>query len=91
MSSDENVSCRPDYYNFSQYEPKDVIRSWGLNFNLGNVVKYIARAGRKGDKLEDLIKARHYLDFEIDALKIEYLNQSKSVRLYKSEQEMPNE
>lgn len=38
---------RPEHYCFSKFEPKDVIREWGLNFNLGSAVKYIARAGRK--------------------------------------------
>lgn len=42
---------RPDHYCFSKFEPKDVIREWGLNFNLGSAVKYIARAGRKDDIL----------------------------------------
>ncbi|ODA67644.1 hypothetical protein A7A08_01679 [Methyloligella halotolerans] len=36
-----------------------------FNFNLGNVLKYVWRAGLKGDHLEDLEKARQYLDFEI--------------------------
>ena len=58
----------PAHYAYSKYEPVKVIRSWGLNFNLGNVVKYVARAGRKGDKLEDLKKAKQYLDFEIEAI-----------------------
>ncbi len=58
----------PDYYNYSDYEPKDVIRSWQLNFNLGNVIKYIARAGRKGDALPDLKKAKQYIEFEIEAI-----------------------
>ena len=50
------------------YEPKDVIMDWGLNFNLGNVVKYIARAGRKDGATikEDLEKARQYLEYELD-------------------------
>ena len=39
-----------------------------LNFCLGNVVKYILRAGKKGDRLEDLRKARRYIDFEIERL-----------------------
>jgi hypothetical protein len=39
-----------------------------MNFNLGNVVKYVWRAGSKGDVLEDLRKARQYLDFEIERL-----------------------
>lgn len=44
----------PDHYCFSKYEPKDVIREWGLNFNLGSAVKYIARAGRKDDIVQDI-------------------------------------
>jgi hypothetical protein len=40
-----------------------------LNFCLGNVVKYVARAGRKSpNPLEDLMKARYYLNREIDRL-----------------------
>ena len=54
-----------------KFEPKDVIRDWGLNFNLGSALKYIARAGRKGNTVEDLEKAREYLAFEIEALKDE--------------------
>lgn len=47
------------------YEAIKVIEAWGLGFCLGNTVKYIARAGKKGDALEDLKKARWYLDHEI--------------------------
>ena len=54
-----------------KYEPKDVIRDWELNFNLGCAVKYISRAGRKENVIEDLEKAREYLGFEIEALKEE--------------------
>lgn len=54
-----------------KYEPKDVIRDWGLNFNLGSALKYIARAGRKGNTVEDLEKAREYLAFEIEAITAE--------------------
>lgn len=39
-----------------------------FNFNRGNVIKYVWRAGAKGDEIEDLRKARQYLDFEIDRL-----------------------
>lgn len=62
---------RPDHYCFSKYEPKDVIREWGFNFNLGSAVKYIARAGRKDDIVQDLKKAREFLNFEIEALEAE--------------------
>lgn len=47
------------------YEAIKVIEAWGLGFSLGNAVKYICRAGRKGAALEDLKKARWYLDREI--------------------------
>ena len=63
----DNIT-RPDHYCYGRkYEPKDVIRDWGLNFNLGSAVKYISRAGRKGDKAEDLMKAMKFLEFEIEA------------------------
>ena len=59
------------YVEGRKYEPKDVIRDWGLNFNLGNAVKYIARAGRKDDVVQDLKKAQEYIQFEIDAIEAE--------------------
>jgi hypothetical protein len=65
----EDSISRPSHYcKGREYEPKDVIRDWELNFNLGNVVKYVSRAGRKGDALEDLEKAKQYLEFEIEAM-----------------------
>ena len=39
-----------------------------FNFNLGNVIKYVWRSGSKGNAIEDLKKARKYLDFEIKRL-----------------------
>lgn len=48
------------------YEAIKVVEAWQLSFHLGNVVKYISRAGKKGDVLEDLKKARWYLDREIN-------------------------
>jgi hypothetical protein len=47
------------------YEAIKVVEAWGLGFHLGNVVKYLSRAGKKGDALEDLKKARWYLDRQI--------------------------
>ena len=50
-------------------KPIEVIQiTQELNFCLGNVVKYVLRAGKKGDRLEDLRKARRYIDFEIERL-----------------------
>jgi len=53
------------------HEAIKVITSWGLGFNLGNVVKYISRAGKKDPEkvIQDLEKARFYLDYEINLLK----------------------
>lgn len=56
------------HYNSGGVEAIDVIEAFGLGFNLGNVIKYVLRAGRKGDALEDLEKAAYYLDREIDKL-----------------------
>jgi hypothetical protein len=59
----------PDYYGGEDnpYETIKVIEAWGLGFHLGNVAKYISRAGKKSSApaVEDLRKARQYLDFEI--------------------------
>ena len=63
----EVVINHPEYYGSADdpYEVIKVIEAWELNFHLGNAVKYIARAGYKGDQLTDLKKARWYLDREI--------------------------
>jgi hypothetical protein len=50
------------------YEAIKVVEAWSLGFCLGNVVKYVSRAGKKGDPLEDLKKARWYLNREIENL-----------------------
>ena len=48
------------------YEAIKVIEAWGLGFCLGNVVKYISRAEKKGTTVEDLRKAAWYLQREIE-------------------------
>ena len=56
----------PRHYTESAVEPIAAIEAWNLGFCLGNCVKYIARAGKKTtDPLEDLKKARWYLNREI--------------------------
>ena len=62
------ISYPSHYVDGRKYEPKDVIRDWNLNFNLGSAVKYISRAGRKDDIIQDLKKAKQFIDFEIEAL-----------------------
>ena len=56
---------RPQHYTFGNIEVIEAIEAWELGFHLGNVVKYVARAAHKGRYLEDLQKARWYLDREI--------------------------
>lgn len=62
-----------------KYEPRKVIADWGLNFNLGNAIKYISRAGRKGDKIEDLKKAIQYIEFEIEELDPHYISSENRI------------
>ena len=60
----------PPYYggSKSQYEAIKIIEAWELNFSLGNVVKYISRAGKKSPEntVEDLRKALWYLERHIN-------------------------
>lgn len=60
----ENVNS-PNHYNVGDIEVIDFIDSWGLNFNLGNVIKYVSRSDYKGNKIEDLQKAIYYIEREI--------------------------
>ena len=60
----------PSHYTRGGIEAIDFIEAKGLGFCLGNVVKYVSRAGFKADaKIQDLEKARWYLNREIDRLK----------------------
>jgi len=64
-----------NYYKCGGIEAIDVIEALGLDFNLGNVIKYIFRLGEKpnASPLDDLNKAYYYLEREIRKFeKIEY-------------------
>ena len=65
----------PDHYAMvdKTYEPYKVIAAWEANFNIGNAIKYLARYKKKWNPIEDLQKAKQYIDFEI-----EYLNKMTS-------------
>lgn len=65
----EKINHLAHYGEDTTYEAIKVILAWELNFCLGNTVKYICRAGKKGDTLEDLEKALWYLQREINRLK----------------------
>lgn len=66
----EQMVNHPKHYGGKDntYEAIKVIEAWGLGFHLGNVVKYISRARHKGTLLEDLKKARWYLDRAIQTI-----------------------
>ena len=71
----------PPYYNRGKIQVWDFIRDQGLNYHLGNVVKYVCRAGHKGNQLEDLDKAIHYLMNERDSIRKQHTNyHSRSTR-----------
>jgi hypothetical protein len=59
----------PAHYKVGGIETIDFIEAKKLNYNIGNVVKYLTRADHKGNKLEDLRKAQWYLTREISTLK----------------------
>lgn len=62
VPKNEDVINHPSHYTRGKIEVIDFIEDQQLPYHLGNVIKYIERAGYKGDKLEDLKKARWYLD-----------------------------
>ena len=56
----------PSYYKRGSIDVWDFIRDQRLGFHLGNVIKYVCRAGYKNNDIEDLEKAIHYLANEIE-------------------------
>ena len=56
----------PEHYqNGKDYDLIDVIKHYNINFNLGNVIKYVCRAGKKENEIQDLQKAIDYLEREL--------------------------
>ena len=56
----------PKYYRRGSIQVWDFVRDQELNFHLGNVIKYVCRAGHKFDDIDDLEKAIHYLKNEVE-------------------------
>lgn len=54
----------PDHYNTKGVECIEVVEQF--NFNMGNALKYIWRADEKGKPIEDLEKAKWYIEREIE-------------------------
>ena len=65
-----NNQNTPQHYQ-GTIQPIDLINAQDLNFNLGNVVKYVCRAGKKKGEnvLSDLDKAKNYINYEIERIK----------------------
>ena len=65
-----NMNKTPSHYQ-GTIQPIDLINAQNLNFNLGNVVKYVCRAGKKQGEnvLSDLEKAKNYINYEIERIK----------------------
>ena len=75
-----NQSYGPQYYKRGTIEVWDFIRDQGLNFHLGNAIKYVCRAGHKTDsKIHDLEKAIHYLQNELTHEKELYFRASQGI------------
>lgn len=66
VQENRNTINHPAHYNTGKIEVIDAIEDWDLGFNLGNAVKYIARADHKGKPLEDLQKALWCVNREIE-------------------------
>ena len=70
----------PSYYKRGACDVWDFIREQGLNFHLGNVIKYVCRVGHKTDsKIQDLEKAIHYLQNELHHEKDLYFRASQGI------------
>lgn len=65
----EEMVNHPKHYVSGGLEVIDVIEAFHLGFNLGNVVKYVLRCGRKDDPVQELEKAKWYLERQIEQLK----------------------
>ena len=67
--TDESVII-PSYYNKANMSVIDIIDEYELNFNKGNIIKYILRSGKKSKdtEIQDLQKAMRYCQMEIERL-----------------------
>jgi len=68
----------PSHYQHTKIEPIKVINSINLGFNLGSAYKYLARAGYKGSKSQDIKKAIDFIGYEIETPTFTYNNQKVS-------------
>ena len=69
----------PKHYKGNRFEAIDIIEDYELGFNLGNSIKYVLRAGKKDNAIEDLEKAAWYLDREITRRMTEQLESTDAM------------
>lgn len=83
IDRESNSTVRPEHYASDGIEPIEYINSHNFNFNLGNVVKYVSRAGRKENESaeKDLLKARQYIEFEIERIRKENVEKPQIIRV----------
>lgn len=77
----------PTHYQGNKFEVIDIIEDFNLDFHLGNVVKYVLRCGKKDDDIQELKKAKWYLDKKIELLEKQQILESVT---YRSNVELSN-
>ena len=83
------MATTPSYYDRGTTPVWDFIRDQGLNFHLGNAIKYICRAGYKDSKIEDLQKAIHYLENELEHEENLSIRSGEGIPIQVRDQERP--
>ena len=67
---EDNLVLSPSYYNKENMSVSDIVDEYELNFNKGNIIKYVLRSGKKqaDTEIQDLQKAMRYCQMEIERL-----------------------
>lgn len=73
-TQENDIINHPEHYTKGGIEVREFIDSWRLDFNSGNVIKYVVRAPYKGTELQDLKKAQNYLNHLIELKEKEEAN-----------------
>ena len=69
MNTNDAV-IKPSYYNKASMSVSDIVDEYELNFNKGNIIKYVLRSGKKSKdtEIQDLEKAIRYCEIEIERI-----------------------
>jgi hypothetical protein len=63
-----NPVTHPSHYAFGKIEVIDALDDWDLGFTRSSIIKYVVRADKKGEELQDLKKAKFLIEREIEKL-----------------------